>query len=783
MTQKEKNKVLIITNDDQLVGVLQRYLEAHGFRVNAETDGMEGLQNFQQNTPHVVILDKLLPKLNGFDLCQTIKDSKYGRHIPVIIMAVSSASNTNTDEHVLKGMADYYLEKPFQFSELLRVIKMLLSEIGESGEFDASGSRISPKEEHKSFEDEEYIKTSELIKIDSIVDEVDIDDEDGPPVEIEEATVPLEGGNQTNEPIDILGNFSDVFIDDSRVEQSFDGEIRESDDKSVLEDNFLFPPYETEVEFSELDYLVGQGRVGYVIPMDLEEDSSIYSQPVQYGEIQIPQLLYKLFIEKFDGLLVLKKGNLRKRIHFENGKPVAANSNARYEYLGQKLLSQGIISEDEHKKVLDYMVDNNCQQGEAFLKLQILDHDRLYELLRKQVEERVMEVFSWTYGEYCLYVENESIKSMTTFQINPIALIFMGVRSRFPLEPIVSDFDSTINKFFYITDGASERLSALQLYKEATGLVALADGNKRLSEMLSISQLGLITFMRSAYALHVLNIADFSSDPVKFERDYILESGLSDEAVEENLPLSLIDEGTEPEIRRRIIEDYLSYKRSDLFQVLGLDEDAADEEIEIAYHKRVTFYQQEVIDAISDDDLRTKGQEILKRTQHAYNILKDKQTRERYIKNKEIADDTGDHNRLIQAEIQFKAGKRAIIHKDFHTAVDAFDKAVKINRLEPSYLMYLGWATYLVSAKGSAGMTARDRARKFIRKALLADSSLVLGYYFLGVIQKNVGDLDRAIALFKRALQLNPDMEEAKRELEAISEHKPPEAMIMKIRE
>ncbi len=109
-------RVLLIEDEPHLVAILKKGLEEEGLTVSAAFDGETGLELLSSGTFDIVILDIILPKVNGWEVCRRIRaDLKL--NIPVLIL-----SALNQTEHVVKGLnagADDFLSKPFKISELV----------------------------------------------------------------------------------------------------------------------------------------------------------------------------------------------------------------------------------------------------------------------------------------------------------------------------------------------------------------------------------------------------------------------------------------------------------------------------------------------------------------------------------------------------------------------------------------------------------------------------------------------------------------------------------------
>ena len=115
-----REKILIVEDDPLMGDLLRRYLEREGFRVTIAETGEEAVRLFGELNPDVVILDLMLPDMDGFDLCRDFSE----KGSMVLILTARDA-----DEDKIVGLeigADDYVTKPFNMRELLARVKALL---------------------------------------------------------------------------------------------------------------------------------------------------------------------------------------------------------------------------------------------------------------------------------------------------------------------------------------------------------------------------------------------------------------------------------------------------------------------------------------------------------------------------------------------------------------------------------------------------------------------------------------------------------------------------------
>ena len=119
-----KKKILIVDDEIEMVEVETLRLKASGYEILAAHDGQSGLKTARQCLPDLVILDIMLPLMDGYQVCEALKNDAKCREIPIILMsAVDRKYDTDLGR---KAGADAYFTKPFEPPLLLEKIKELL---------------------------------------------------------------------------------------------------------------------------------------------------------------------------------------------------------------------------------------------------------------------------------------------------------------------------------------------------------------------------------------------------------------------------------------------------------------------------------------------------------------------------------------------------------------------------------------------------------------------------------------------------------------------------------
>jgi DNA-binding response OmpR family regulator len=120
-------KILVVDDDKKTVDLIQLYLEKDGYRVLAAYNGQQALELTRQKQPNLIVLDLMLPQVDGLDVCRILRTES---RVPIIMLTART-----TEEDKLLGLdlgADDYVTKPFSPRELLARIRAVLRRVAEA---------------------------------------------------------------------------------------------------------------------------------------------------------------------------------------------------------------------------------------------------------------------------------------------------------------------------------------------------------------------------------------------------------------------------------------------------------------------------------------------------------------------------------------------------------------------------------------------------------------------------------------------------------------------------
>jgi len=122
---KNKIKILLIEDDSFLLSMYATKFEMENFEVLTAEDGEKGVRYAAKELPDIILLDILLPKVNGFDVLKQIKTNQQTSRIPVILLS-NLSQRSEIEQGLALGAADYLIKAHFMPSEVVDKIKQVL---------------------------------------------------------------------------------------------------------------------------------------------------------------------------------------------------------------------------------------------------------------------------------------------------------------------------------------------------------------------------------------------------------------------------------------------------------------------------------------------------------------------------------------------------------------------------------------------------------------------------------------------------------------------------------
>jgi two-component system alkaline phosphatase synthesis response regulator PhoP len=121
-------KILLVDDDADFVEATKLILESKSYDVVVSYDGKEGLKKVQTEEPNLIILDVMMPEMDGYEVCAKLKSDPKYRHIPILLLTAvgeSIPTTSYTKEMGMKIEADDYIPKPVELNELVERVENL----------------------------------------------------------------------------------------------------------------------------------------------------------------------------------------------------------------------------------------------------------------------------------------------------------------------------------------------------------------------------------------------------------------------------------------------------------------------------------------------------------------------------------------------------------------------------------------------------------------------------------------------------------------------------------
>ena len=121
----DAKRIVVVDDEPDVLEVIAARLTANGYQVTTASDDQEALERIRHEPPDLIVLDVMLPRLNGHEICVILKQDRPYQHIPIVMLTAQAHQD---DERLAKESgADAYLHKPYDAPLLLETIHTLLA--------------------------------------------------------------------------------------------------------------------------------------------------------------------------------------------------------------------------------------------------------------------------------------------------------------------------------------------------------------------------------------------------------------------------------------------------------------------------------------------------------------------------------------------------------------------------------------------------------------------------------------------------------------------------------
>lgn len=121
-----QKRILLVEDDVFLAGIYKKKFEVEGFKISVSDNGKKGLDDAKKNPPDLILLDVLLPKMDGFTVLKELKSDPATKEIPVILLT-NLGQKDDVEKGIESGAEDYLIKIHFKPSEVVDKVRKVLS--------------------------------------------------------------------------------------------------------------------------------------------------------------------------------------------------------------------------------------------------------------------------------------------------------------------------------------------------------------------------------------------------------------------------------------------------------------------------------------------------------------------------------------------------------------------------------------------------------------------------------------------------------------------------------
>lgn len=443
--------VLVIDDSPTILKVVQLVLTKAGFKVHTAADGEEGIRSAVEDRPALILLDFVMPKMNGYQVCRALADSPDLKDVPVVLM---SAKGDQVGERFVKvmGIVDY-ITKPFSPDAITAVVQHTIGKYGRKG---ADGAERLP-----------------------IADEA--------PRDPSAPRAPLSSG-LSERRLDAMGAVREALVD-LLADGVLEDEVRAKLDDATM--GRLFDPLRSA--FASGDD--GAALRGNLSQVPLAEVLGLLQQQRQWG---------LLTVTRPPSTAAGGEPAARIDVFFKQGKvELALAEGLGEEFLVGRFLVEGqAVSRQDLDLFLKSRGPATKPIGEQLVRLSYVTEAELKQALARQACERVYEILRWPAGRFA-FVASRELPPMAidaALAIDVDGILMEGVRrvdEWHLIEREVDDFDAV----YLRNEEQVQNVGKARLTREELQILELVNGKNSVKDIVRQSRMGSFEVSKMLFRL------------------------------------------------------------------------------------------------------------------------------------------------------------------------------------------------------------------------------------------------------------------------------------------
>lgn len=338
------------------------------------------------------------------------------------------------------------------------------------------------------------------------------------------------------------------------------------------------------------------------------------------AETPFPKLLFTLFKYKRTGALRVDREKVSKVIYFRDGMPVFVTSNQSNDSLGRFLVARHFINVSQYNASLEKMIDSGKGHGEVLLGMGAITPHDLYRGLQEHIFDKVLSVFSWDYGQYRFRPGRFDLDQNIAVQIEPLRLIYQGVRRFYPLTRLEGFFNDYKNRRLLIKADGQAHAAASGLLPSEMKFTTLINGKRSVGQIVARSNLSLTETFQVLYVLILVEAIRFRGDPEFGTRTAETQKAFEKDRRDRRAEMR------EEDTRRRkyaneVEQAHAALDRQTHYERFGLRRDATTDAVKAAYFRLSQRYRDHRLYGAADESTRRMADELFDALTEAYEVL------------------------------------------------------------------------------------------------------------------------------------------------------------------
>ncbi|PNX50494.1 MAG: hypothetical protein BV458_13105 [Thermoplasmata archaeon M9B2D] len=467
---KNKKSVLIVDDSPTVRRLVELILSQEGYSVYTAEDGDQGIKVTKEKMPSLILVDFLMPKMNGYQFCKAVRSDENLRHIPVILITAKGEDVGQTFEEKF-GVIEYF-QKPFEPDELAQKVNEVMGRAAtvepeaEIGEPIFQSSVQSGHEAVSPFSD--------------------------PVQETSFATVaPI---TEPSPPFS-LASFEDSI--EKIIKKYFKFEMQ------VMLKNLLVDTMK-EMEIVKKENLIFSGQISHV---------------------GMPDILQFVDGSKLSGKLSILSPSFYSEVYIENGMIVFATLSKKgyHKFVTDLILEDGKISKEELMKLLDVSKEKKLPIGRVLVERGHITEDELMQYLRKLTEDSFYYMIEADSGNF--YFESLPLPlhlSDIKYRIPMPGMLLDGLR-RFDEKKVAAEQFSDDSIVLSRLISNAEEIESVELDERELSVFAHIDGKKTLRDIIEASRLDELEVKRICYSLQKVGLLKIRDQErrKKWQQEYL----------------------------------------------------------------------------------------------------------------------------------------------------------------------------------------------------------------------------------------------------------------------